>query len=470
MAIERKNLIKISDYIWEIPKSFKLDMQVPARVFASEKMLNEILADNSINQLINVATLPGIQKYALAMPDAHEGYGFPVGGVAGFDSNEGIISPGGIGYDINCGVRLLKSNLNYDEVKAYLPNLAKELYREIPSGVGRGGRLNLNYEELDKILKYGAKRIIEIGYGNEKDLEHIESNGFLKEAEPEFVSKIAKERGRDQLGTIGAGNHFVEVDKISEIFDEETAKNFGLFKDQICVLIHTGSRGLGHQVATDYIRKMISVLSKYKINLADKELACAPFSSLEGQEYFKAMSAAANFAWANRELITWEVRRAWQKVLGKKEARQLEILYDVAHNIAKIEEYKINNEIKKLIVHRKGATRAFLNQPVLIPGSMGTASYVLLGQEKSLEISFGSTCHGAGRRMSRAKAKKQIRGSELKKELENKGIVIEAGSMSGLAEEAPQAYKDVSEVVEVVHQLGIAKKIAKLKPIAVIKG
>ncbi|MGB9609172.1 MAG: RtcB family protein, partial [Minisyncoccia bacterium] len=385
MAIERKNLIKISDYIWEIPKSFKLDMQVPARVFASEKMLNEILADNSINQLINVTTLPGIQKYALAMPDAHEGYGFPVGGVAGFDSNEGIISPGGIGYDINCGVRLLKSNLNYDEVKAYLPNLAKELYREIPSGVGRGGRLNLNYEELDKILKYGAKRIIEIGYGNEKDLEHIESNGFLKEAEPEFVSKIAKERGRDQLGTIGAGNHFVEVDKISEIFDEETAKNFGLFKNQICVLIHTGSRGLGHQVATDYIQQMMKLMKKYNFSVPDRELVCAPFKSDEGQNYFSAMSAAANFAWANRQMITFYIREAWKKILGKD--KKLRILYDVAHNIAKLEEYEIEGKKQKVLVHRKGSTRAFppfhpeiplkyqsIGQPVLIPGSMGTAS------------------------------------------------------------------------------------------------
>ena len=470
MSFSQKNLVKISDYIFEVPKNFREDMRVPARIFASEKLLDEILSDNSINQLINVSTLPGIQKYALSMPDIHEGYGFPVGGVAGFDFDKGIISPGGIGYDINCGVRLLKSNLTYDEIKAYLAELTKELYREIPSGVGRSGRLKLNNQELDRILEGGARRIIEMGYGDEKDLERIESNGKLNEANADYISKTAKERGRDQLGTIGAGNHFVEIDKVEKIFDKETAEKFGLFENQICILIHTGSRGLGHQVATDYIRKMLSVLSKYEIELPDRELACAPFLSPEGQEYFFAMSSAANFAWANRELITWEVRKAWQNVLGKKSAKELEILYDVAHNIAKIEEYKIDGKMKKIIVHRKGATRAFPNQPVLIPGSMGTASYVLVGQQKSLEYSFGSTCHGAGRRMSRAKAKKTIRGSELKKELENRGITVEAGSMSGLAEEAPEAYKDVNEVVEIVHQIGIAQKLAKLKPIGVIKG
>jgi tRNA-splicing ligase RtcB len=469
-SLSKKDLIKISDFIWEIPKNFNSKMRVPARVFASEEMLAEILHDNSIEQLINVSTLIGIQKYALAMPDAHEGYGFPVGGVAGFDLKEGIISPGGIGYDINCGVRLLKSSLSYDEIKPHLQKLGREIYHEVPSGVGRGGRLNLNYEELNRVLKQGSKRIVEMGYGNEKDLEKIESGGYLNEAEPDYVSKTAKDRGRDQLGTIGAGNHFVEVDKVAEIFDEKVAEKLGLFKNQICVLIHTGSRGLGHQIATDYIRHFLLVLNKYKIDLADKELACAPYNSEEGQKYFQAMQAGANFAWANRQLITWEVRRAWKNVLGKKMAGELEILYDVSHNIAKIEEYKIDGETKKLIIHRKGATRAFPDQPVLIPGSMGTASYVLIGQKEAFNISFGSTCHGAGRRMSRTQAKKKIRGSELKKELENRGIVVEAGSMSGLAEEAPEAYKDVNNVVEVVHQIGIAKKVVKLKPVCVIKG
>lgn len=469
MALDIKKLNKISEYIWEISKEFREDMRVPARIFISEEMFKEILGDNSINQLINVATLPGIEKYALAMPDVHEGYGFPVGGVAGFNIEEGIISPGGIGYDINCGVRLLKSNITYDEIKDYLPKLTSEIYREVPSGVGRGGRLKLGDQELNKVLSGGAKRIIEAGYGDEKDLNNIESGGNLKEADPECVSKTAKDRGRDQLGTIGAGNHFVEIDKVVEIFNQEIAERWGLFKNQVCVLIHTGSRGLGHQVATDYIRKFLSVLSKYNIKLPDKELAGAPFTSEEGQNYFMAMSGAANFAWANRQLISWEVRRAWKNVLGKTSGH-LEILYDVAHNIAKIEEYKINGQNKKLIIHRKGATRSFPGQPVLIPGSMGTASYVLIGTEKSFEISFGSTCHGAGRRMSRTQAKKQIRGSELKKELEAEGIVIEAGSMSGLSEEAPEAYKNIGEVVEVVHRIGIAQKVAKLKPVGVIKG
>jgi tRNA-splicing ligase RtcB len=470
MPFDKKNLQKIDDFVWEVPQDFKTQMKVPARIFASSKMLDEILKDNSVNQLVNVASLQGIVNYALAMPDIHEGYGFPIGGIAGFDLKEGIISPGGVGYDINCGVRLLISNLNFDEIKDYLSKLVQEIYNEVPSGVGRGGRLNLNNQELDRVLKGGAKRIIEIGYGDAKDLDSIESNGYLDDALPEYISKTAKERGRDQLGTIGAGNHFVEVDKISQIFDEKLAQSLGLFKNQICILIHTGSRGLGHQVATDYIKKMLQVESKYGIFLPDKELACAPYLSEEGQNYFRAMCGAANFAWANRQLITWEVRRAWKNTLGSKSAKELKILYDVAHNIAKIEEYEINGKIKKLIIHRKGATRAFLNQPVLIPGSMGTCSYVLLGQEESLKKSFGSTCHGAGRRMSRTLAKKHIRGSELKKELEKQGIVICAGSMSGLAEEAPDAYKDVSEVVEVVHSLNIAKKIAKLKPVGVIKG
>lgn len=318
MHFDIKNLNKISDFIWEIPTNFRKDMRVPARIFASEQMLDEIIKDNTLNQLINVSTLPGIQKYAIAMPDAHEGYGFPVGGVAGFDLEKGIISPGGIGYDINCGVRLLKSNFNHDEIKNQIKKLTEKIYEEVPSGVGRGGRLNLNDSSLNLILKEGAKKIIELGYGKKNDLGNIESEGFLKEANPDFVSKIAKDRGRNQLGTIGAGNHFVEIDKISEIFNEEIAEKWGLFKNQVCILIHTGSRGLGHQIATDYIRKFLINLDKYKINLPDKELACAPFLSEDGQNYFYAMSAGANFAWANRQLITWEVRRAWKKVFGKK--------------------------------------------------------------------------------------------------------------------------------------------------------
>ena len=455
------NLTKINDWIWEIPKSYRSDMRVPARVYVSEKMLAGISRDRSLEQLVNVATLPGIQKYALAMPDVHEGYGFPVGGVAAFDAQTGVISPGGIGYDINCGVRLLRSDLTRDEITSGLEKLATAIYEEVPSGVGRGGRLKLSEKLFDEVLESGAKRAVEMGYGTVEDLENLESRGALDNADASLVSSHAKARGRDQLGTLGAGNHFVEIDKIETIFDEESAKKLGIFKNQVVVLIHTGSRGLGHQIATDYIRTMTQAMRKYNIVLPDRELACAPFQSKEGQDYFKAMSAGANFAWVNRQLITHEVRKAWNDILGES-GGELSVIYDVAHNIAKIED--------GLIVHRKGATRAFPGQPVLIPGSMGTASYVLLGQPRAMEESFGSSCHGAGRKMSRTQAKKEIRGADLKTSLTKQGIAVKAGSLSGLAEEAPEAYKDVDEVVEVVHQAGIAKKVARLKPVAVIKG
>lgn len=498
MGLNRNDLNKITDYLWEIPKDYRSDslgklgmkMLVPARFYASEKMLGEIFRDRSLEQLVNVATLPGIQRYALAMPDMHEGYGFPVGGVAAFDAEEGIISPGGIGYDINCGVRLLRSNRSYEEIKRYLEKLGSAIYREVPSGVGRGGRLKLDDGELDAVLAGGARRLVEMGYGDPGDLDQIESGGRLEEANASLVSGVAKKRGRDQLGTMGAGNHFVEVEIVERVFDQKEAERLGLYEGQVCVMIHTGSRGLGHQIATDYIRLMMHVMPKYGISLPDRELACAPFKSRDGQDYFGAMSAGANFAWANRQLITWEVRKAWKEVLGR-DAGELEIVYDVAHNIAKVEEYSSDakgsrihandtNDLRhshglvlssrRIVVHRKGATRAFPGQPVLIPGSMGTGSYVLVGQEESLEESFGSSCHGAGRRMSRTQARKRIRGSDLKQELNRRGIVINAGSMSGLAEEAPEAYKDVDEVVSVVEAAGIATRVVRLKPIVVVKG
>ncbi len=462
---------KISDYIWEIPKSFRSDMRVAARVFASEKMLDDLFKDRSLEQLVNVAVLPGIQKWALAMPDIHEGYGFPIGGVAAMDLKDGVISPGGIGYDINCGVRLLRTDKNFNEVKDMIPELATQLYEEVPSGVGRGGPLKLADQKLNQVLLSGVDKMLESGYANEDDKKHCESEGCLNDADPELVSKTAKDRGRDQLGTIGAGNHFIEVQRVDEIFDSKTAEQFGLFKDQIVIMIHCGSRGLGHQVATDYIRAMMSAMPKYGIKLPDLELACVPFDSKEGQNYWKAMSAAANFAWANRQLITWEVRQAWGKIFNPSASsgqagEELKLIYDVAHNLAKLEEYFG----KKVVVHRKGATRSFPGQPVIIPGSMGTASFILVGQPGSMELSFGSTCHGAGRMMSRTKAKKVVRGSELKQDLEKRGIAVRTGSMSGLAEEAPLAYKDVDAVVDVVHGAGLAKKVAKLKPVAVIKG
>lgn len=466
MDFDRKNLKKVNDYIWEIPQDFRADMRVPGRLLASEKILNDILKDQSLEQVVNVATLPGIQKYSLAMPDIHEGYGFAVGGVAAMDLAEGVISPGGIGFDINCGVRLLKSNFRFEEIKSRLPDLTKAIYQEVPSGVGRGGRWKMVNRELDEVLLKGANQIAALGYAETSDLENCESDGRLAGAEPDLISRQAKDRGRGQLGTIGAGNHFVEIQKVAEVFDRQAAELLGLFENQITVMIHCGSRGLGHQVATDYIKLMLDALDKYGLVLPDRQLACVPFAAKEGKNYLAAMAAAANFAWANRQLIAWEVRQTWQKVFGPEPAKGLKLVYDVAHNIAKIEEY----DGKKLLVHRKGATRAFPNQPVLIPGSMGTASYVLIGAANSLKESFGSSCHGAGRVMSRTKAKKIIRGSSLKEELEREGISVQTGSLAGLAEEAPAAYKDVEEVVDVVHSLGLAKKIVKLKPVGVIKG
>ncbi len=463
--MNKSDLKKVSDYIWEIPKEYRGDMRVPARVFANEQLVADLFKDKSLEQLVNVATLPGIQKWALSMPDIHEGYGFPIGGVAAFDIKAGIISPGGIGYDINCGVRLIKTPVAYDEIKSKIGELATNLYYEVPSGVGKGGRLDLVNKEMDAVLAKGVDKMLKAGYATEDDKKHCESDGRLTDADPDLVSKTAKSRGRDQLGTIGAGNHFVEVQRVDTIFDKKAAESLGLYEDQITIMVHCGSRGLGHQNATDYIKTMMSAMPKYGISLPDPELACVPFSSPEGQNYWKAMNACANYAWANRQFITWEIREAWKKTFGGN-AEELKLVYDVAHNLAKLEEY----DGKKVVVHRKGATRSFPGQPVLIPGSMGTASYVLVGAPDSMELSFGSSCHGAGRVMSRTKAKKVVRGSVLKEELEAQGIAIRSGSMAGLAEEAPIAYKDVEAVVDVVHGAGLAQKVVRLKPVAVIKG
>jgi len=479
--MDQSQLHKIGTCLWEIPRSTRSDMLVPAYVYAKEEMISSLLNDRSLEQLINVTTLPGIEKAAMVMPDAHEGYGFPIGGVAATKFPHGAISPGGIGYDINCGVRLLISSLEFDDVKEKLGLLAKELYREIPSGTGKGGNLKLNHAQLEVVLKDGVNWALQDGFATEKDVEHIESNGCLSNADPSAVSDHAKKRGHDQLGTIGAGNHFVEVDRVSEIFEEDASEVFGLHKNQIVILIHTGSRGLGHQVATDYLKVMMNVMPQYNIKPPDRELACVPFDSPEGQNYFNAMAAAANFAWCNRQIITYEIRNAWDAIFGSS-GGELELLYDVAHNIAKIEDHKIDGEHMKLIVHRKGATRAFgpgsnevpeifrhVGQPVLIPGSMGTASYVLVGTNKSMEMSFGSTCHGAGRALSRTAAKKKVNAPQLKQELLEQGIFVEA-PYRGIAEEAPIAYKDVDIVVDTVHEAGIATKVAKLRPVAVIKG
>ena len=475
-------MIKKEDFLWEIPASFKRNMRVPAQVLASEKLLDNIMDDRSLVQLVNVASLPGIQKASMVMPDVHEGYGFPIGGVAATAYPDGAISPGGIGYDINCGVRLMVSSQHFRDIQDQLEQLSEELYKHVPSGMGKGGSIRLTEQQMNEVLIEGAEWAVRNGYGIEEDLQFMESNGRLDNADPSQVSELAKKRGANQLGTIGSGNHFVEVDYVEEIYEPDIAAAYGLFPNQVVVLIHTGSRGLGHQVATDNVRSIMQAMGKYNIEIPDRELACVPFSSEEGQKYYKAMCAAANYAWCNREVISWEVRQAWEKVFGSEEPL-LKLMYDVAHNIAKIEDHKTNGEDQKVIVHRKGATRAFgpgseelppeyteVGQPVIIPGSMGTCSYVLAGDQGSMDLTFGSCCHGAGRRLSRTAAKKQVNAPVLKEKLREEGIYIQAGSFRGIAEEAPIAYKDVDEVVATVDRAGIVKKVAKLRPVAVIKG
>lgn len=480
--IKQQELTRIDDCLWEIPKNDSIGMRVSATIFATEELIEDILQDRTLDQLMNVATLPGILKSAIVMPDGHEGYGFPIGGVAAMDLKTGVISPGGIGYDINCGVRLLTSKESYTNIKEKIGDLTHEMSRMIPKGVGRGGNIKLTASEMDEVLATGAEWAVDQGYGLADDLKHIESEGRLDEADPALVSEHAKKRGHDQLGTIGAGNHFVEIDRVEEIYDSPAASTFGIFPGQVVVLIHTGSRGLGHQIATDYLKIFLSNISTYGIELPDRELACAPFNSKDGQNYLKAMAAAANFAWCNREVISWEVRKSWEHIM-KQPMDSLKLLYDVAHNIAKIETHTINGKDENVLVHRKGATRAFgpgsneipedfkqVGQPVLIPGSMGTHSYVLAGMTEGMDRSFGSACHGAGRRMSRTAAKKAVNAPNLKRELKEKDIAVEAGSYAGLAEEAPIAYKDIDLVVETVHRAKLAKKVAKLRPIGVIKG
>ncbi len=477
--MDRKNFIKINDYLWEIPTSFRPDMKVPARFYASKEMLSEV-EDEALMQLVNTTTLPGMVKYAIAMPDIHSGYGPPIGGVGAMKHPEGVISPGFVGYDENCGCRLLLSTYTDKEIRPHLDKLASEIQKQVPSGLGRGRKVKLSIEELDEILEGGVPYLVEKGYGEKEDIEHCEGRGKMEEAEASYVSDRAKNRGRDQVGTLGSGNHFCQLDKVEEIFDEEIAKSFGLFKDQVVIMIHTGSRGLGHQNCTDYLRIVMNAMPKYGIKLPDRELACVPFNSPEGQRFFKAMSAASNFAWANRHMIMHYVREVWQSILGEKD--QLKLLYDVAHNIAKLEDHQVNGQTMKLIVHRKGATRAFppghpelaakyksTGQPAIIPGSMGDSSYVLAGIQESKEA-WHTVCHGAGRTMSRREAMRRVSGQEVINRLKQKGIIVKCWSLRGIAEEAPLAYKDVDSVVDVVHNAGLSKKVVKLVPLAVIKG
>lgn len=473
-------LRKIGENRYLIPRTYKPGMRIEGLIYANDALINQIEKDQTLEQVANVATLPGLVGRSLAMPDAHQGYGFCIGGVAAADMDAGVVSAGGVGFDINCGVRLLATPFSEAQVRAKLEPLVHQIFRDVPSGTGRSGLINLPKTELDKVLEHGARWAVQSGYGNEEDLQHIEEYGTIPNAEPSLVSHRAKERGKDQVGTLGSGNHFIEIQVVAEVFDEEIARAFGLQKDQIVVLIHTGSRGLGHQVCTDYLEVMQEAMRKYQIQVVDRQLACVPIKSKEGQDYLKAMAAAANFAFANRQLITHWTRQAFQRIMGNSD---LKIVYDVCHNIAKVEEHKVNGDRKKVLVHRKGATRAFpkghpdlpksyqdVGQPVLIPGSMGTCSYVLVGTEQAMDETFGSSCHGAGRAKSRHAAKKEITAEQLIKDLKNKGIFVRGASKSGLTEENPNAYKDVSLVVEVVHEAGIAKKVAKLVPIGVMKG
>lgn len=481
MSIEK--LQRIDEVKLEVPKNYKQGMRTNGIIYI-DKILEKELETKSIEQVANVATLPGIIGASLAMPDIHTGYGFAIGGVAAFDLKEGIISPGGVGYDINCGVRLLRSNLKKEEVAPKIKNLVEVLYNRIPSGVGSKGKLRLSSEDERRLLLKGARWAVEQGLGSKEDLEHTESGGCIEGADPELISKKAYERGRPQQGTLGSGNHFTEIQYVDEIYDEKAANSLGLFKDQITVMIHTGSRGFGHQVCTDYLEVMQKAVHKYNIQLPDRELACAPFNTSEAQDYLAAMKAAANYAWANRQCIMHWVKESFMKIFNTgPKTIGMGLLYDVAHNIAKVEEHIVNGEKRKLIVHRKGATRAFppghpelpdvykhIGQPVIIPGDMGRASFVLLGTEKAMKESFGSTCHGAGRIMSRHQAIKHAKGRAIWREMEDKGIIVRSASRGTLAEEMSEAYKDVSNVVDVVHGAGLSKKVARLRPIGVIKG
>jgi tRNA-splicing ligase RtcB len=473
-------LRRIDEVLWEIPATARPDMRVPARVFADAELLASIRGDGSLEQLRNVATLPGIVEAALAMPDIHQGYGFPVGGIAATATADGVVSPGGVGYDINCGVRLLALPLTADELGHRREPLVHEISRAVPAGARGGSQPALNQTRLEELLANGPLALVEgKSVGTAEDVELTESSGRLAGADPAAVSQRARQRGADQLGTLGSGNHFVEVQRVEEIFDREAAKAYRLARGQVTVLIHSGSRGLGHQVCTDFVKRMDAALGRHGIRLPDRQLSCAPLSSSEGRDYMAAMAAAANFAWANRHAIAHQVRGAIARVLGETAAGATHQVYDVAHNVAKLERHSG----RELCVHRKGATRAFppgspdvperyrsVGQPVFIPGSMGTASYVLAGRAGAMERSFGTVCHGAGRSLSRTGARRQVEGAELRRTLEERGITVRCPSNRGLAEEAPLAYKEVEKVVAVVERAGLAATVARLGPIGVVKG
>ncbi len=470
---------------WEIPQDYKSGMKVPGLVYADEHMLSVIREEQSLEQVANVAFLPGIVGSSMAMPDIHWGYGFPIGGVAATRVRDGVVSPGGVGYDINCGVRLLRTNLDEAEVQPKIQELINHLFKNVPSGVGSEGKIKISEKEMDEVLAHGGEWAVKRGYGDRQDLEVTEENGCMKMADPGRVSDRAKKRGLPQLGTLGSGNHFLEIQVVREIYDKEAASAMGITHvGQVLLLIHTGSRGLGHQVCDDYLRVMGEAVRKYGIELPDRQLACAPVESQEGRDYLAAMACAANYAWANRLCIAHWARESFVKVLGKRvEEIGLEQVYDIAHNIAKIEEHEIEGKKQKLCVHRKGATRAFpagqpgvpakysaIGQPVLIPGDMGRRSYIALGTEKAMQETFGSTCHGAGRVLSRGAARREQHGKDVAANLAARGIYVRTGNMSSLAEEASSAYKDIAEVVNVTQEAGISRMVAMAEPIGVIKG
>ncbi len=484
MSLRKQDLRRIADMLWEIPTGYNPAMRVPVHIYADDRLIEAALGDAALQQAVNVACLPGLVGQVVVMPDVHQGYGMPIGGVMASELPHGIISPGAVGYDINCGVRLLASRLEAEAIEPHLGDLADALYRNCPSGVGEKGSVPLTVAELDKVCREGARWALREGYARAEDLERTEEFGRLEHAAPEHVSARAKERGKGQLGTLGAGNHFIEVDVVDQVFDAEAARALGLAEGRLAVQIHCGSRGFGHQVCTDYVHEFQGAAQRYGIRLPDRELVCAPFDSPEGQRYLGAMHAAANFAFCNRQVLAHHIRRSFEQALaGHVTDWDLHPVYDIAHNMAKVETHAVGGQPVKVCVHRKGATRAFgpgfaglpeayrpLGQPVLVPGSMGTASWVLLGTPGSMAQSFGSTCHGAGRVMSRSQAKREIRGDTLRQKLEAEGIAVRAGSLPGLAEEAPQAYKNVDAVIEVVSKAGIAKKVARLRPLAVVKG
>ncbi len=475
---------KIGNMTYEIEKDDSMGMRVPVHIYANEQLLEKMMSDRTIKQAINVSTIPGILSHVAVLPDGHEGYGFPVGGVAAMDAEEGMISPGGVGYDINCGVRLLRTNLKEEDVRPKLKELVNDLFSSVPSGVGSKGAIRLTSSQLDEVLVKGIPWAVDNGYGRKEDAEVCEENGQMSNADPNKVSDRARKRGAPQLGSLGSGNHFLEIQKVAEVHDEEAAKRMGIEKGNVTILTHCGSRGFGHQICSDYLRISEQALKKYNITLPDRELACVPNSSEEGVSYRKAMFTALNFAWSNRQMITHWTRKSFERVFKQTEDDLgMDLVYDVSHNIAKEEKHTIDGKERSVVVHRKGATRAFpankddvpkkyrdLGQPVFIPGSMGTSSWILLGKPNSMNLTFGSTAHGAGRTMSRTKARKNYTESQVKKYLSDKGIEVKALTRDGVVEETPQAYKDVDSIVNVSHELGIATKVAKLVPIGVIKG